>query len=117
MNKFNQNITAIEYDLKNSYVTITANNIIYWDLLYTITDNITTPNTIKTKDGGISAGTLPLENYEKEVNTLTNTTTYSTKNSAYIDNEYIDEEYRLDTNINLQLFSNSTGILEITEIK
>jgi hypothetical protein len=116
MKALDQNISDIEYDFKNSYTYLTEDNTIYWRLAYTIIDNITTPNITQTKYSNIASGAISFETYNKRVDTATNTTIYNVKNNAYINDEFFKDENILDsTNITLQLFSDNTGILTITE--
>jgi hypothetical protein len=107
MKNFNQNNT-VEYDVKDIDVTIDDSQI-YFRLPFKIVD-ISTPNVVKTRNGDITVS-MPTEDYEKQLNTLTNITSYSGKSSLYINGERF-----FDVNMKAVLFPNSTGILEITQI-
>ena len=77
MKNFNQNNT-VEYDVKDIDVTIDDSQI-YFRLPFKIVD-ISTPNVVKTRNGDITVS-MPTEDYEKQLNTLTNITSYSGKSS------------------------------------
>ncbi len=84
-------------------------NAIHWSVPYKIID-ISKPHIIKTKQSTLSAGSLysPTSNYAKEVNTLTNTTTYTGTTSVY--RNYLS--ILNDMEIKATLYPNKTGVVE-----
>jgi hypothetical protein len=75
MKNFNQG-KKVDYNLKDVYVTISDSSI-YWTLPFKVID-ADTPNIIKTRNGEIGISTLA-QDYEKQLNTLTNITSYTGK--------------------------------------
>jgi hypothetical protein len=75
MKNFNQG-KKVDYNLKDVYVTISDSSI-YWTLPFKVID-ADTPNIIKTRNGEIGISTLT-QDYEKQLNTLTNITSYTGK--------------------------------------
>lgn len=108
MNKFNKNISSIEYDFTNSYVCLNESNHIILRLIYTTVDATSTADTIKTTSNEMWTGTVETQAYEKQVNTSTNTTTYNEKINVYIDDTYL-----FDADVTLEISSNNTGILTV----
>lgn len=79
---------------------------IFFDIPYKIIDT-STPHIIKTKNGGIhTSGT---RNYTKEVNTLTNITTYTGQDTLYAGE---DGKVTIAANMKATAYPNGTAILE-----
>jgi hypothetical protein len=65
----------IEYSLKDIYVNIYDCSV-WWYIPYKIVDGTSSPNIIRTREATIGSASTPT-NCVKELNTLTNTTTYT----------------------------------------
>jgi hypothetical protein len=101
----------IEYNLKDIYVNIYDCNI-WWYIPYKIVDT-STPHIIRTKEATIASSSI-IMNCIKEVNTLTNTTTYTGQSSVGL----IDSHEWLYNNVNIKatIYPNGTGIVESKEL-
>jgi hypothetical protein len=100
----------IEYSLKDIFVDI-SDSATWWYIPYKIIDT-STPNIIKTKHNQIGSASNTM-NYTKEVNALTNTTTYTGDSSVKLE----DTTDWLFNNIKIKaiLYPNGTGIVESRE--
>lgn len=100
----------IHYDLEKSNFWI-SNDTMHlnqpFQRLYT-----DTPNVVKTRNSEMGIDLVQIkENYERELNTLTNVTTYTSSSPLYIDGQtFID-----DLNVTAVVYPNSTGILELRQ--
>ncbi|MFZ0648678.1 MAG: hypothetical protein WAM27_10720 [Nitrososphaeraceae archaeon] len=108
MNNFNQNGT-IEYDLDDADVSIDDSSI-QWSQSFKIIDT-SESNIIKTRNGNIGLNAFT-ENYEKQYNTLTNTTSYTGISIVYLDSGGYQERVA-DVSLKAVILPNGTGTLEI----
>ena len=100
----------IEYNLKDVSVDINDCSV-SWSIPYKIIHTTSTPNVIRTTKASIFSD-IDRTKCVKEVNTLTNTTTYTGPNITTLTAHPQWPYYGINVNIKATLYPNGTGIVE-----